>query len=188
MGVPDLSFDYLDAALKRVDSSASASESHGILCGLLCVRPRAGPAEWTGLFLEETGPADASAAGIERLLGRLRERTMTQLDSPDYDFRLMLPDDDRGLSERAELLGAWCAGFLYGLGMAGDEPFQRLSGDAREFVADLGEIARIEAESEAGEENEAAYAEVAEYVRVGVLMVYEDLRAYRESRGEDTVH
>lgn len=183
-----MDFDPLDTALERVQSSAGASESHGILCGLLCVRSRTEPAEWTGLFLEDAEPVDALDADCRRLLGRLREQTIRQLDSPDYDFRPLLPDDRKELAERTELLGAWCAGFLYGLGTAGDEPFQRLSGEAREFVADMGDITRIDAGPEANEESESAYAEVVEYVRVGVLMVYEDLRDYRSSRGQETVH
>jgi yecA family protein len=188
MGGPEVDFDRLDAALARVEASANAAESHGILCGLLCVRSRAEPAEWTGLFLEENEPGDAFAAECARLLGRLREQTIRQLDSPDYDFRPLLPGESKGLAQRTQLLGNWCSGYLYGLGMAGDEPFQRLSDEAREFVADLGEITRIDAEPEPGEENEAALTEVSEYVRVGVLMVYEDLRVYRESRGRETVH
>ena len=188
MDAPEVDFDRLEAALDRVEAHASASESHGILCGLLCVRPRAEPAEWTGLFLEESEPDGAFEAECNGLLDRLREQTIRQLDSPDCDFHPLLPDDSTALVERTRLLGAWCTGFLYGLGMAGDEPFQRLSDESREFVADLGEITRIEAEPEAGEENESAYAEVVEYVRVAVLMVYEDLRAYRDSRGKETVH
>jgi yecA family protein len=188
VGGPQSDFDRLDAALARVETGANAAESHGILCGLLCVRSRAEPAEWTGLFLEETSPGDALSAECARLLGRLREQTIRQLDSPDYNFQPLLPDERKALARRTQFLGNWCSGYLYGLGMAGDEPFQRLSDEAREFVVDLGEITRIDADPQAGEDNEAAFAEVLEYVRVGVLMVYEDLRAYRESRGRETVH
>ena len=53
-----------------------------------------------------------------RLLARLWEQTRRQLDSPDYAFQPLLPDDSRPLSLRTQVLGLWCSGVLYGLGLA----------------------------------------------------------------------
>ncbi len=86
------------------------------------------------------------------------------------------------------ILGGWCAGFLYALGLAGEDSYGRLSSEAREFVRDLTEISRIDAGVEGDEQEEAAYTEVLEYVRVGVLMVYEDLRQSRQPPGADRLH
>lgn len=181
-------FEDLDATLRRVDASASASESHGILCGLLCVRPSAPSVEWMAVVLEASEPGDALAGASRKLLARLWGQTRQQLDGPDYAFQPLLPDDSRPLSLRTQLLGSWCAGFLYGLGLAEEQVLSRMSADAREFLADLAELTRVEAEATADEEGEVAYSEVVEYVRVGVLMIYEDLRTLDRPAPAPTVH
>jgi len=181
-------FEDLDAALRRVDASASASESHGILCGLLCVRPTAPSDEWIAVVLEASEPGEALAGESRRLLARLWGQTRRQLDGPDYAFQPLLPDDSRPLALRTQVLGSWCTGFLYGLGLAEEQILSRMSADAREFLTDLGELTRVEAEATADEEGEVAYAEVVEYVRVGVLMIYEDLRAAHGPVPAPSVH
>ena len=52
---------------------------------------------------------------------------------------------------------------------------ESLSDDAREVVSDLAEFTRIEPEEEDSEAAERALAEIAEYVRMGVLLIYEEL-------------
>jgi len=181
-------FEDLDAALRRADASAGASESHGIVCGLLCVGPATPSDEWMAVVLEALGPGDALAGESRRLLARLWEQTRRQLDGPDYAFLPLLPDDSRPLSLRAQVLGLWCAGFLYGLGLAEEQILSRMSADAREFLTDLSELTGVEADPMADEEGEAAYTEVVEYIRAGLLMIYEDLRAVNRPAQAPTVH
>jgi hypothetical protein len=52
-----------------------------------------------------------------------------------------------------------------------------LSEDAQEAVRDLGQIARADVtDASESEEDEAALAEIVEYLRVAVLLIREDLR------------
>ena len=89
----------------------------------------------------------------------------------------LLPDDDAPLRQRADALGAWCQGLLYGLGLGQADRRGQLSVESREFLRDATEIAQVGFETdEASEADETAYAEVVEYLRVGLLMVLEDLR------------
>jgi hypothetical protein len=56
-----------------------------------------------------------------------------------------------------------------------------------EVLQDLAEIARLEADGE-GQEDEQAFFEVSEFVRVAVMLVYEDLRALDPGDGPAQVH
>ncbi len=187
-GSQQLDYEQLEAVLARAGAAVSAGEAHGILCGLCSVRPVVNTGDWEPLILGEVLPGDAALVDARHMLKQLWRQGIQQLESADCAFQLMLPPDSRRLSQRTELLGSWCAGFLYALGLAGDQSYARLSSDAREFVRDLTEISRIDAGVEGDEREEAAYMEVLEYVRVGVLMVYEDLRQSRQPPGADRVH
>jgi uncharacterized protein YgfB (UPF0149 family) len=82
-----------------------------------------------------------------------------------------------------EALGAWAQGFLYGFGAAG--PYKRgvLSGEVTEVLTDLAEVARAGAVgSDAAEVEESALAELVEFVRVGVQLVYDELADLRASQ------
>ena len=97
------------------------------------------------------------------------------------EFDLLIPDDDRPIEERTQALTAWCSGFLYGLGSNGAADPQRLPGDLGEIVRDLTEITRADVDaSDSVEANESALAELVEFVRVGVQLVFDELEPLRE--------
>jgi uncharacterized protein YgfB (UPF0149 family) len=98
-------------------------------------------------------------------------------------FDLLIPDDDEPIEARTEALTLWCNGFVYGLGSGGATDPERLPGDAGEIVRDLAQIMRAGVdEREATEANESALAELVEFVRVGVQVVFEELRTLRQPR------
>ncbi len=107
-------------------------------------------------------------------------------------FNLLLPPDEVPLERRAADLGLWCQGFMHGLGAAGrpgaESPL--VSNEVvREIVADFSEITRATfAEQETEEEGEGAFLELVEYVRVGVQLVFEELRGLRSSSPGDVSH
>jgi uncharacterized protein YgfB (UPF0149 family) len=156
---------------------AELAESHGLLCGLICRRG----ADTAGDFLEHLAamkllPKPAGALGA--VMTELWERTARQLDDEEMGFELWLPNDDEPLEERTLSLAQWCAGFLAGLGSGGQ--LEQLSTEAREAIDDLQEIARAElappAGADARQEDEEAYAEIVEYVRVVALTMREEFR------------
>ena len=105
--------------------------------------------------------------------------TSQQLHDEEMGFELWLPSDDDSLEVRTIALAQWCSGFLAGLGSGGQ--LDALSDEAREAIDDLQQIARAElsapqdgvAESE---EDESAYAEIVEYVRIVALTMREEFR------------
>jgi uncharacterized protein YgfB (UPF0149 family) len=165
-------FQDLQAALGRGASVGSPAEAHGALCGMLAARPVERGA-WVRQVLGEVEPGsgDVFAVELQGLLEQVYRTTVTQLDDASMGFYLLLPDDEEGLDTRAAALAKWCEGFLYGLGLVGVDDRQLGDGELQEFVNDVSEISRVEFESGPGdEEEEEAYSELVEYIRMGVLL------------------
>jgi uncharacterized protein YgfB (UPF0149 family) len=97
---------------------------------------------------------------------------MRALTADEYDFALVLPDDEQPLAMRAGAFAEWCRGFLSGLGLAGIADTATLGEDARGFLRDLERFGVLEVGPDAGEDEERAFAEVTEFVRIGVLIVH----------------
>ncbi len=171
--------EYYDVAatLQRASIPVDAADCHGFLSGLVCAAGFADPKIWVAEIFEDYNPRDTLQADSFRQLQQLYELTVTGLNSHELDFELLLPDDDESLRERAESLGNWCSGFLSGLGMGGLPAQERLPDDVRELLHDLSEISRAGFETdEPGEDEFAAFEEVVEYIRVGVLYLHDELQ------------
>ena len=157
---------------------AELAECHGLLCGLLCCRGAETPGEFIHhlgamQLLVEPGPA------LSAVMTELWESTGKQLEDEEMGFDLWLPDDEESLEDRTISLAQWCSGFLAGLGSCGQ--LDHLSEDAREAISDLQQISRAELaappdDDGAGEEDEQAYAEIVEYVRVVAMTMREEFR------------
>jgi uncharacterized protein YgfB (UPF0149 family) len=158
--------------------AAGLAESHGLLCGLVC-RESCGNA---GDYLRQLAAMRLVIDPDDALHAALTEAwrsTIAQFDDDEFAFSLWLPDDEEPLEERAVALARWCSGFLAGIGSGGQ--LDALSQEAREAIGDLQEIARAELSAPVGdekenEEDEAAYTEIVEYVRVVALVLREDFR------------
>jgi uncharacterized protein YgfB (UPF0149 family) len=126
-------------------------------------------------WLEEIVVTEVGLGAHGRILEMAAERTRAALEAGEMGLELLLPDDGAPLRERGQALADWCKGFLFGIGLAGAALHRALSADAREVIGDLTELSRLDADEEDNEGSEAAYAELVEYVRVGVLLIHEEL-------------
>ena len=167
----------LDQSLGAAASGVEASEAHGCLCGALCAAAAFPAAEWAAEVLPDDAAQDV-AAGLVDLLEEIRDGTLRSLSGEDMDFQPLLPDDVRPLDERVRALGAWCSGFLYGLGRSG--ALDQLPGDLAEILQDFSEISRATlAAGESGDAAEGDYMELVEFLRASVQLAYEELRPLR---------
>lgn len=186
---PDI--QELDELLFRGDAAFSATESHGALCGMLCAQGATDAAQWMLHVLGEHDETSQILQTIGKKLLQIYQITTEQMNDSDVEFELMLPDDDEPLEDRVEALGMWCQGFVYGLAAGGIKEDTELPEDSNEIIKDILEISRAgyviddEAELEAGDDDEEAFMEVCEYVRMGILLVYEELQPLQSSQ---TVH
>ncbi len=163
--------------LSRLLNPLDPAELHGLLCGLLCADPALDRDHWLALAREELADGVELTEPVRDLLSKLLEFGVAQLNADDGSVTPLLPDDDAPLRQRTDALGAWCHGLLYGLGLGQADRRGQLSAESREFLRDATEIAQVGFETDAASAaDEAAYAEVVEYLRVGLLMILEDLR------------
>lgn len=177
-----VTFPEVAKTLEDLSSSVPAAEAHGCLCGALCTTPHYSMERW----LEEIIPEEDKRADddSQHALRLLYADTLKAVRGEEMDFELLLPDDDIPLETRAIELSLWCQGFLYGFGTGEPIKADELPTSVDEVLRDLTHIGRASVELEGGsEEEEAAYAEVVEYVRVGVQLVHDELNDLRDADG-----
>lgn len=176
--IPSITHAELGAALTRLRFGVAASDLHGSLTGYLCGGGRAGARDFLEALALE-GETAGAANGAHRVLEQLYGECHAQLEDPELGFAPLLPEDGRPLAERADALVEWCRGFLGGLGLAGAGTQRPLSDDGQEILRDLGTIAGSRFSYGDDDEDENALAEVLEFVRVGVLLLYVELNLPR---------
>jgi uncharacterized protein YgfB (UPF0149 family) len=183
-------FDLRDfeQLLDASDCPLSAAEAHGVLAGLSCAAPAGEDAAGavTGIINAFGINADTQERLLDALLDAQRA-VREQLEGLGFGFEPALPDEGEPLPARVEALADWCRGFVLGLLEGGVADATRLPGDAGEAARDLVELGSMGVEpGPYDDSHERAIAEVAEYVRVAVQLIYEELHA--DGAPADAVH
>lgn len=172
------SYDELEARLESAAAVSGAAEAHGLLCGITCAGGKASPDAWLDHLLGEGNTRSSVAWVVTDLLEGLQAEILAQFNDDSFRFALLLPHEDSSLLQRTQALSHWCAGFLYGLALGGIRDDASYPGDTQEVIKDLYEISNAEFIADpTDDENEEAYMEIVEYVRMSVLLMYEDLQA-----------
>ncbi len=190
----------VEDALSHLGLMVSATAGHGLLCGLICARGYVDCDGWMALMDEENldpltsdDPQNLIAAGSScrhdlnadedgKLLQALHRETVRQFGSGECDFYPLLPDDESPLAQRTEALAEWCQSFLFGLAVGGIKDFSALPEQVGEISRDLVEFSQAgHGDTEETEQDEFAYVELVEYVRIGVQLIFEELH----SAGDD---
>lgn len=168
----------IQRVLDEERSLTDAAEAHGTLAGCLCTAAEGYRFEEWLLEILPEGRAQPLAAATLRAL---YSATAGTLRAPDMEFELLLPGDTQSIGARASALAQWCQGFLYGLGSGVVQDASSFPGDVGEIVRDLTEISRADVDvAQSEESNENAYAELVEFVRVSVQVVFEELEPLRD--------
>lgn len=176
-------FSKLNQALAKATTKLHPSQVHGVICGIICGKPESesGFREW--IKGHEKGKT------IRELLDALYQASKQQLSDFLFEFQLILPADSANLSARAEALTLWCQGFLTGLKMSDVQIEGREPGEVTEAINDLIEISKMNYEEVVeSEEDETAFVELVEYLRVAVILIYQSLREATESPSKNTFH
>ena len=186
----DIEYDDLDGALQRCGSSWDAAQAHGLLAGRLAIAGTGAGFDWLQIVLEGTDPQSALTTECEVLLSKLFETSGRQLAERMSEFSPLLPDDAQAAEARAEALGRWCEGYLHGLVSGGHEGAlkERLAADPiADIIKDMLQITRATSGEADEEDDEGAYIELVEYLRVAAQLVYEELADLREPKTDDAV-
>jgi uncharacterized protein YgfB (UPF0149 family) len=171
-------FDELANHLLEQGLETSPSRIHGCLVGLLA----AGAASE-----REVALAALSDSMDLQVHGELAEQVMAlyavtaaALADDEFDFHLLLPDDEVDIAQRTDAMAQWCKGFLAGFALVaasageGQAP-AAMSADSSEILKDIAAISEASVDEEAEEEElEGSYFELVEYLRFAVLNVFLD--------------
>ncbi len=166
----------INTALQRAGAEVSAAEAQGVLCGFLCASLDSNSNAWIASLLPAIEDGDVLAQQTQQLLIKLQGFYREQLNSSDFQFALLLPDDEQALQQRLIELTRWCDGFTLGLSVGGlsQQRSFALSQESQEFLTDVLKFSDLETELAENEEHETAYMELVEYLKVGILTLYED--------------
>lgn len=162
-------YQLINKILEQSDVDCSAAEAHGMATGMLCVNGQVKSVAWLEELFRGANPLPEDQ---QNLLGRLFDETSRLITDDEFEFDMLLPDDEVLLATRIEALKSWCHGFLYGVGTVYAE--RDCPKDAAEILRDITEFTRLESEAE-GEDDEYAFMEVTEYLRSAVLLLHEEL-------------
>ena len=159
----------IETAAHALGLATTPSELHGALLGWLAGGGSA-DGNWLAAVMADSSlpqtPADSP-------LQRMCAHAQAQLEAREFALDLLAADDDASLAERSGSLFDWCRGFLGGFGLAaGANP--PLSEEGSESLADLARLAAATPQDDGDEEDEAAMAEIEEFVRVAVLLLHGD--------------
>jgi uncharacterized protein YgfB (UPF0149 family) len=168
-----LTYTELTEALQHAQSEMSGAEAHGILCGIICATSGRVDPPWEKLIVGSSKNEQA-----HEVLKKLYATSYQQMSEFSFEFALLLPDDDLDINTRAEALGFWCQGFLIGLQQGPRSIEDGASSEAVEALDDITEIAQVNhGEISSTDEDESAYFDLVEYVRLAVLMLYHELKS-----------
>jgi uncharacterized protein YgfB (UPF0149 family) len=176
----------LDIALQEAEADYNSAEAQAIACGMLVVNISADKISWVKMIFGEIDTSDSAHATKQgeaiELSGELFDETKKVLQDSNLGFDLLLPDEDEGLYPRVNALQQWCSAFVVGITMAGITDTSKLPEDTRELIADITEIG-TSGDFDLGDEDasEEAFLEISEYVRMGVILINEELQPIKQS-------
>ena len=161
--------DFQDAFLVS-GIAISPSELHGLMTGFMCVNPESSRQQreivYSDWLMVDGGSTDEE---LVHLLDYLFETTLKELDEfSDFQFRILMPDEDASIDSRSQSLKFFCAGFLSGLGS------HHFNQEISEVLTDLERIAAFREEVGESEENESDLFQIVEFVRISVLFVFDE--------------
>lgn len=162
----------IDDVLIDMELGFDATELHGMMCGFLCYR-KASDKSWKKLIFEDFKvPPEFQV---------LLDESEQAMNDEDFQFEMLLPDEEENIVAQAEALSFWCRGLttMWGLLKVDIDNSETV----KEALQDIIEITKLDfSELSDTDENEQMLTEVHEYVRAAVLLIH------AENEIKKTVH
>lgn len=179
-------YDEFVDSLTPLSLPISVSELHGMMCGYLCA-----------------GDVGQGEAYVRALLGNKKDElsrkaassifsvfsvSQHQIVEFDFSFKLILPDEETPLLDRALAFSEWCEGFIQALTLCRVDMDNFSEEDSQEALQHIIEFAELDTETlDMDEEDESALMEVSEYTRMAVLKLYSDLVSQNSTGGQSKI-
>jgi yecA family protein len=189
--LPD--FDEVANLLAQANAVIGLAEAHGMLTGYVCAGQQVDGHNWLETILGVSEVNNPISRQLFDTFIQLYNTTSLQLEDTDCAFKLLLPSDHEKISKRLLAVREWLQGFLSSLGLANVEIEVEEDSEIEELLEDFVEITRMDCRvTGATQDDEIAYDNLAEYVRMGIIMLYDQLRSQQEdeegSVSERTLH
>lgn len=169
-----LHYETVQAAFAAAHLQLHASEIHGALTGMICGGFRFESNDYLTVINDMFNNGEGLPAEVKRIVKQVYGEVWQAVLEDSYSFQPLLPDDDESLAERTNAMTVWVQGFNLGFAMQ-KQQIASLTTDVQEVITDFSEIANLSTEVEEDEENEQAYYEVVEYVRISAMLVFAEL-------------
>ena len=184
-----MNYQELNNLLVDANTGSSASECHGFICGYLCICNTLSKDVFLSFLntgMSNVNPLDIYSTEILKLADEVN----VELASDEFTLALLLPEDDSPLVERSEAFVRWCEGFLSGLVSGGLTEFNLLTVESREVIQDMYKICHLDVDDikAGGEDEESAFMELTEYVRVGVILLHDELHRKNSGNITEVIH
>lgn len=166
--------ERLEQGLRSMGYAQTPASAHGLFTGCLVADPDA-DVDLLERSLGEALPlTEGATEDFRTTLVATRQALQSQLYDVELGFGPLLPEDE-AIEAQVQALSEWVDGFIAGLGQTPRLGQLKPSAQSSEILRDFAEIARIELEPDDDEENARAFEELHEYVRVGVLLIADEL-------------
>ncbi|CCQ11291.1 FIG001590: Putative conserved exported protein precursor [Pseudoalteromonas luteoviolacea B = ATCC 29581] len=160
--------------LEKQDIFVAPSEVHGTISGLLACGLSIEEKEYLTLLSDVFNDGQAFSGELKALFAKLYSQVVDGFTDEEFHFELYLPSSDESLTDQANGLVSWVAGFMLGFGLK-QKDYGKLSADVKEVIKDFTEISKLDTTFEGGEEDEEALHEIIEYVRVSSLLCFAEM-------------
>jgi len=170
------SFDEFEQLLRNDNLMVSAPELHGVLSGLICGGIDSDT--WLPKINDLVNDGHGLPITVKKETQALFNQAMTQLNGDKLDFCPLQPDDDVSIRERLEALALWVQSFLVGFGVMRTD-LNKIDPEIKELIHDFSEISQLSVELDGNSnDNEQAFIEVFEYVRLGAIACFEQFKKH----------
>jgi uncharacterized protein len=169
-------------------SNLHGAEIHGVLTGLVCAGLPCESPDYLTFVNDLFNNGEGLPHNIKSIIKLMFADIWKNILDDNYGFQMLLPDDDESMPERSNALSSWVQGFNLGFGLQ-QKNTTITSDDVKEVLSDFAEIANLSDDMEEDEENEQAYFEISEYVRISAVLCFTELGTPPDrSTDKETIH
>lgn len=177
-----VSYAELEQIMHELGAQVCAAEAHGLLVGMSCLARQPIKEEDWRVALTETLDCKPPTQKQWDKFKKVTEQISDEFNHLNFAFSILLPDDEEDLADRVAALGYWCRGYLSGLGLVGITSDDLKNDIVKELIHDISQIAHINMDTDASEDDEFNYMEIVEYVRIAVQNIRVELQGTEEQK------
>lgn len=182
--------DYIQSQLilEKQGIFVSPSEVHGTIAGLLACGLNIEESDYLAMLSDVFNDGLSFNNESKALFASMYSHVVSSFNSKEHQFELFLPNEDETLLDKANALVSWVAGFLLGFGLK-QKDYGAMSADVKEVINDFSEITKLDTDFGEEEEDQQAFHEIVEYVRVSALLCFAEMgKAFSTTTTTKTIH